>query len=184
MPRDGAAHATPEAARACLAPNVVTPTGFEPKTAIVHTGGAGVPGRGQVTESKGDSSLSEAHSGAGRDRAVDAPERSPWCAFGAQAEVPPDLSRLALIWPTLRDHVRAAIMTLAEKHGCAAETHDSAGQKAWLMLPEKTRASLIESIGNAMKNMIETEEREVKLLQESMEHEVPRIEEQEDATHE
>ena len=81
------------------------------------------------------------------------------------------------MWPALPDHVRAAIMTQAEGYGGGTETDRSAGQKAWLMLPEKTRASLIESIGNAMKNMLETEEREVKLLEESMEHEAPRVEE-------
>jgi hypothetical protein len=68
-------------------------------------------------------------------------------------------------------------MAQAEGYGDGSETDMSAGRQAWLMLPEKTRVSLIESIGNAMKTTLETEEREVELLGNSMEDEARRIKE-------
>jgi len=93
------------------------------------------------------------------------------------AALPPDLSRLISIWPTLPANIRAAILEVAEQHAGAAEPHGAMGRLAWLMLPEETRASIVESIGNAMKNLLEGEEREVKALNESMERELRHINE-------
>ena len=45
-----------------------------------------------------------------------------------------------------------------------------ADAQVWWLLPEETRASIIESIGKTMNSMLENEEREVRLLQGSLEH--------------
>ena len=91
--------------------------------------------------------------------------------------LPPDLARLTSLWPTLPDHIRAAIVAQAEEYGSGTGTDRNAGRQAWMLLPEETRASIVESIGNAMKGMLETEEREVRTLEESLEHETRRVEE-------
>ena len=87
------------------------------------------------------------------------------------ANLPPDLTRLASIWPTLPDHIRAAIVAQAESYASGTGAPVDAGRQAWLLLPEETRASIIESIGKAMNSMRENEEREVRLLEESLEQE-------------
>ena len=94
----------------------------------------------------------------------------------ADSVLPPDLSRLASIWPTLPDHIRAAIMTQAEGYASGTRSDEDAGRQAWMLLPEETRASIIESIGKAMNSMRDNEEREVRLLEESVEHEARHIE--------
>jgi len=91
--------------------------------------------------------------------------------------LPPDLSRLVKLWPTLAGGVRAAIVEMAERGDVGSEPSDSPGRLAWQQLPEKTRASLVESIGNAMKNLLEGDEREVRALDESMERETQHVNE-------
>jgi len=91
--------------------------------------------------------------------------------------LPPDLSRLTSIWPTLPDHVRAAIIAQAESYASGTGAPADAGRQAWLLLPEGTRASIIESIGIAMKKLLEEERREARFLEESMEHEESPVEE-------
>ncbi len=93
------------------------------------------------------------------------------------ADLPRDLSRLASIWPTLPDHIRAAIVAQAESYGSGTGAPVDAGRQAWLLLPEETRASIIESIGNAMKDLLEKERRQDELLEKSMAPEEDHIEE-------
>ncbi len=89
----------------------------------------------------------------------------------------PDLARLASIWPTLPDHIRAALVAQAEEYARGTVTDVGAGRGALLLLPEEMRASIIESIETAMKDLLEKERRETRLLEESMEHEESRVEE-------
>ncbi len=57
--------------------------------------------------------------GTSEGHSADTSERSPWCAFGAPGDVPPDLAKLAELWLKLPEETRAAIITLAK--GAARE---------------------------------------------------------------
>ncbi len=117
------------------------------------------------------------------------PQSGPHCS-----EAQTDLARLTFIWPDLSEATRGAIVTLAEASKAStvaglpipdapsalalpAPAQSGMAKRAWELLPEDTRASLIESINDAMKNMSADEKREAERFRESLECKPQRVDE-------